>query len=281
MGCALGSGFAPREFMPGRETARRLWVTLRGGRTSLSVHPSSSFEVSKEARLLSGNIVVGRGSSVVIAAGAVIDSDMTIGDNCKVVFEKDSRLIKTSFSVTNGSTVNIGEGAIINSPVSPHGSVQIDNGTFRMDQRSHIMSTSVLVRFGGSLSIGRYTGIAYNSEIRAEQQVDIGAYGMISYRVCIYDTNTHSTDWRERRKRIEHCYPEGVYEETKPATSPVFIGDDVWIGQEVTITKGARVGHRCIIGIRTILGAETVDDDSIVVAGKPRIIKREPEPLNA
>ena len=101
------------------------------------------------------------------------------------------------------------------------------------------MSTSVLVRFGGTLTIGRYTGIAYDSEIRCEQQVDIGSYNMISYRVCIYDTNTHSTDWRERRKRIEHCYPEGVYEEVKPSTSPVLIGDDVWIGKEVTITKGA------------------------------------------
>ena len=99
----------------------------------------------------------------------------------------------------NGLTVNIGEGAIINSPVSPASSVSIDNGTFRLAERAHIMSTSVLVRFGGTLTIGRYTGIAYDSEIRCEQQVDIGSYNMISYRVCIYDTNTHSTDWRERR----------------------------------------------------------------------------------
>ena len=262
--------------MRGRHTARRLLVTLTGGRTRIRVHPSATFSVSKGAKLISGNIVVGRNSSVTIEAGVVIDSDMTIGDNCKVVFEKDSRLVKTSFLVINGSTVNIGEGAIINSPVSPESSVTIDNGTFRLGQRAHLFSTSVLVRFGGTLTIGRYTGIAYDSEIRCEQQVDIGSYNMISYRVCIYDTNTHSTDWRERRKRIEHCYPEGVYEETKPDTRPVSIGDDVWIGKEATITKGAQVGNRCIIGIRTTLGSEVIDDDSIVVAGHPRIINREP-----
>ena len=261
--------------MPARETARRLLVTLRGARVSLRVHPAASFVVSKEAKLVSGNIVVGQNSAVTIEAGVVIDSDITIGDACTVIFKKDSRLVKTSFSVTNGSTVEFGEGAIINSPVSPESSVVVDNGTFRLGERAHLMSTSVLVRFGGTLTIGRYTGVAYDSEIRCEQQVDIGEYGMISYRVCIYDTNTHSTDWRERRKRIEHCYPEGVYEETKPGTSPVFIGDDVWIGKEVTITKGAHIGNRCIMGIRTTLGSETVDDDSIVVAGKPRIIKRE------
>ena len=149
-----------------------------------------------------------------------------------------------------------------------------DNGTLRLDQRAHVMSTALLARFGGKLSIGRYTGIAYGSEIRCEEQVDIGSYGMISYRVCIYDTNTHSTDWRERRKRIEHCYPEGVMEETKPATSPVSIGDDVWIGQEVTITKGARIGNHCIVGIRTTIGSGVIEDDSVVVAGKPRIISK-------
>ncbi len=66
-------------------------------------------------------------------------------------------------------------------------------------------------------------------------------------------------------------------EETKPATSPVSIGDDVWIGQEVTITKGTRIGNRCIVGIRTILGSGVVEDDSIVVAGKPRIISKRDE----
>ena len=260
--------------MRGRHTARRLLVTLTGGRTRIRVHPSATFSVSKSAKLISGNIVVGRNSSVTIEAGVVIDSDMTIGDNCKVVFEKDSRLVKTSFLVINGSTVNIGEGAIINSPVSPESSVTIDNGTFRLGQRAHLFSTSVLVRFGGTLNIGRYTGIAYDSEIRCEEQVDIGAYNMISYRVCIFDTNTHSTDWQERRKRIEHCFPEGVWEDGKPATSPVSIGDDVWIGQEVTITKGAKIGNRCIIGIRTTLGSGVVEDDSVVVAGKARVINK-------
>lgn len=262
--------------MRGRERARRLLVSLTGGRTRIRVHPTASFVVSKDAKLISGNIVIGRDSAVTIEAGALIDSDMTIGERCTVVFKKHSRISKTSFIVTNGATVEIGEGAIINSPVSPPSSITVDNGTFHLKQRAHVMSTSILVRFGGTLTIGRYTGIAYDSEIRCEEQVDIGSYNMISYRVCIYDTNTHSTDWRERRKRIEHCYPEGVYEEVKPATRPVFIGDDVWIGKEVTITKGARVGNRCIIGIRTVLGAEVIDDDSIVVAGSPRVISREP-----
>lgn len=260
--------------MRGRETAKRLVRALRRKRKRLSVHATAKLDLSRDAGYVSGVIIVGPNSSLVVESGVLIDSDITIGENCEVVFKQDSRLVNAAFSVTNGSRVTIGEGAIINSPVSPCSAVSVDNGTLRLGQRAHVMSTELFVRFGGSLSIGEYTGIAYGSEIRCEQQVDIGSYGMISYRVCIYDTNTHSTDWRERRKRIEHCFPEGVYEVTKPATSPVSIGDDVWIGQEVAITKGAHIGNRCIIGIRTTLGSGVIEDDSVVVAGKPRVISK-------
>ncbi len=259
--------------MHGRETAKRLLSTLKPGRNR-SIHPSAKLVISDEAKLVRGVIVLGSNSSLEVEAGATIDSDITVGDNCEVRFEKNSRLVNASFSVVNGSRVSIGEGAIIDSPVAPRSSVYVDNGTLRLDQRAHVMSTELMARFGGRLSIGKYTGIAYGSEIRCEEQVDIGSYGMISYRVCIYDTNTHSTDWRERRTRIEQCFPEGVWEEEKPSTSPVSIGDDVWIGQEVTITKGVKIGNRCIIGIRTTLGSGVIDDDSVVVAGKPRIISK-------
>lgn len=260
--------------MPGRETARRLLRTLKPRRKRTSVDPTAKLVIDGAARFESGVIVVGPHSSLVIEAGAVIDSDISIGEHCEVTFGKDSRLINTEVSIVNGAQVNIEAGAIIDSPVSPRSAVLVDGGTFRLGRRAHVMSTDLMVRFGGKLSIGSYTAIAYGSEIRCEEQVDIGSYGMISYGVCIYDTNTHSTDWRERRKRIEHCYPQGVYEITKPVTSPVVIGDDVWIGKSVTITKGAQIGNRCIIGIRASLGSGVIDDDSVVVAGKARVISR-------
>ena len=262
-----------------RQTASKLLRKVRGARGSDKLDPSSTLTISSEAGPVRGRIVMGQLSTLVVEPGATIDSDITIGDNCSVVFRKLSRLGNTSFVVTNGSSVEIGEGAIIDSPVLPGSSISIDNGSFYLGQRAHLMSCAVLVRFGGKATIGAHTGIAYGSELRCEEQINIGSYGMISYSVCIYDTNTHSTDWRERRKRIALCYPQGVWEETKPATSPVFIGDDVWIGREATITKGARIGNRCIIGIRTTLGRCTIEDDSVVVAGSPRILnKRSDEP---
>jgi acetyltransferase-like isoleucine patch superfamily enzyme len=260
--------------MSGREAAKRVLLSLKPS-SSRRLHSTSKLSIASGAKLVRGAITIGSNSSVVVEAGAVIDCDITIGENCEVLFGKDSSVVNTSFVVLNGAKVKLEDGAIIDSPTSPNSSIMVDNGTLLLGRRAHLMSTEVLVRFGGTLRIGQHTGVAYGSEIRCEEQVDIGSYGMISYRVCIYDTNTHSTDWRERRQRIEQCYPGGVAEAARPETSPVFIGDDVWIGKEATITKGARIGNRCIIGIRAVLGKDVIEDDSVVVAGKIRVIHRE------
>lgn len=220
---------------------------------------------------------MGQDSSLSIEAGTVIDSDIVIGEHCVVTFRENSRLMNSVFEIGNDSQVDLGKGVIIDSPVSPQSVISTSHGWLKLDERARILSATLLVRFGGKMTIGKYTGIGYGSEIRCEERVEIGAYGMVSYGVCIYDTNTHSTDWRERRKKIEQCYPGGVSEDAKPSTGPVIIGDDVWIGKEASITKGARIGNRCIIGIRTAIGNELVDDDSIVVSGKPRIISRKTE----
>ena len=107
---------------------KRLLSTLKPGRNR-SIHPSAKLSISNDVKLVRGVIVIGSNSSLVIEAGVTIDSDMTIGDDCEVVFGKDSRLVNASFSVVNGSTVNVGEGAIIDSPVQPRTSVYVDNGT--------------------------------------------------------------------------------------------------------------------------------------------------------
>jgi acetyltransferase-like isoleucine patch superfamily enzyme len=237
-------------------------------------HAASRVEISDGTTYLNGRFAVGRDSSLVIEAGVTIDSDIEIGESCEVKFRRDSCLRNTIFVVSNGSVVELCPGAIVDSPVMPRSGIFVDNGSLRLSDCAHVMSSDVSVRFGGRMSVGKYTGIAYGSELRCEEQLDIGAYGMISYGVCIYDTNSHSTDWQLRRERIERSYPAGVTEEVKPATSAVQIGDDVWIGKQATITKGTIIGNRCIIGIRATVAGDSIPDDSIVVVSKPRVIAR-------
>jgi acetyltransferase-like isoleucine patch superfamily enzyme len=175
-------------------------------------------------------------------------------------------------TIDNGSTVELGRGVIIKSTAASKGSLTIDNGTLSIADRARIVGAEVLVRFGGAMSIGKYSILAGGAEIRCEQQVTIGEYVLVSYDACIYDTNAHSTGWRERRERIETCYPDGIAEESKPETNPVTIGDDVWIGKGATVTKGCVLGKRCIVGIRTSVGGAVYGDDSVIVSQKPRVL---------
>jgi len=236
-------------------------------------HISSSGKliIKKDVSLLRGSISVGKNSTLTIEGGTDIAGEINIGENCTVLINRKCHFNNTVLDVQDYSNVTIGEGVFITSDERYPTSIRVHNGTLSIAEKVRIKS-DILVRFGGKLSIGKYTGIERGGEVRCEDEIFIGDFGMISYHVLIFDTNTHSTDWQERRKIIEEGYPIGASEKTRPKTKPIHIGDDVWIGDGATVMKGCFIGNRCIIGTRTILGNCSIADDSTVVAAYPRII---------
>jgi acetyltransferase-like isoleucine patch superfamily enzyme len=210
---------------------------------------------------------------LVLGDGVVLAADIIIGTGCRVTVGARSRLSCASIRVDNRGELDLGEGTIVDPPPSRPTTWVIDQGRFRCQERTHLQA-DVLVRFGGILTISRYTGIGYGSEIRCEERVEIGSYGLFSYDVAIYDTNTHSTDWRARRVRIEAGYPVGTGEIAKPETRGVVIGNDVWIGRGACITKGAEIGDRSVVGMGAVVPSGSYPSDSLIVAPAPRVIAR-------
>jgi acetyltransferase-like isoleucine patch superfamily enzyme len=240
------------------------------------------FKVSEDSKVsgcrpggknFAGNITVLGNSVLTLGKNVSFNSELYIGNNSEVTIEDDCVFNHNIINIANHSKVYFGKGVMMLS--GPLGAVpiQVDNGTLSFEGYNRFMS-EILVRFGGVMKVGKYTGIGYNSEIRCEESVTIGDYGLFSYDICIYDTDTHSTDWQERRKRITEGYPVGTAEKEKPRTKPVIIGDDVWMGKGATITKGTKIGNRCIVGTRTIVGGGEYPDDTTLVSDKPRIITR-------
>lgn len=215
-------------------------------------------------------------SSLTLGHNVKFSGELIIKDNSDVVIENGCSLIGVRFHVTGNSKIRLGEGAILCAGPAGYLNVNVSNGTFILEGFNKIMSL-ILVRFGGILTIGKFSGIGYNSEIRCEESITIGSYGLFSYEVCIYDTDTHSTDWEKRRERIEAGYPIGTSEIEKPKTKPVIIGNDVWIGKGAMISKGTKIGDRCMIGLRTSVGGGDYPDDTTIVSDKPRIITRKNE----
>jgi len=253
-----------------RKTKWQIW-SWQHGCAKIQAHPQAKLRMDMGLAGVTGKIVVGKDSTLIVEEGVTINAQIFIEEGCKMVVRKGSVLKNVTFYVRDYSVVEIGEGAIFNSPERYPTYIMIDHGTLLLSEKTHL-NCDISVRFGGEMTVGKYTGIGYGSEVRCEERVYIGAYGLFSYDVCIYDTNAHSADWRERRERIEKGYPKGASEETKPDTEPVWIGDDVWIGKGSTILKGSMIGHRCLVGIRTVVSGGTFGDDCIIVSDKPRVI---------
>jgi acetyltransferase-like isoleucine patch superfamily enzyme len=243
---------------------------LRVSRDSVLQGPKSALKNFK------GKIHVQNRSRITIGKNVLFNADMRVSNGSEVTIEDDCVFKNNLIHITNHSKVFFGKGVMMLS--GPLGTVpiQIDNGTLTFKGYNRFMS-EILVRFGGIMKVGKYTGIGYNSEIRCEESVTIGDYGLFSYDVCIYDTDTHSIDWQERRKRIEEGYPVGTGEKEKPGTKPIVIGDDVWLGKGVTIMKGTKIGNRCIVGTRTVVGGGEYPDDTTLVSNKPRVITKRNE----
>ena len=199
------------------------------------------------------------GAQIVVESG----SELTVGD--------DSLFQNVAFEVSEGALADIGRGCMFDSPAGSRNGVVVQAAKMILPEFVRIQA-DVLVRFGGELTIGKYSGVGHGSEIRCEERVSIGEYCMISYQVAIFDTNTHSTDWRERREIAERSFPIGATETKRPDTSPIQIGNDVWVGMGASILKGVTLGDRCIVGMRAIVTRGDYAADSAIVAQPPRVI---------
>jgi acetyltransferase-like isoleucine patch superfamily enzyme len=228
------------------------------------------------------------GSRVCLGA----DVDIRIEGDGLLELGDDVQLTRTAITVCAGARVTIGSNAKI-SGLRLHatsGWFESDPGlnvnTIYPDCTTHFwiregtakLGKSVLIDGGmfrvlnsGRLEVGDYSGIGRDSEIRAEMSVRIGQYTMIAHRVSIFDTNTHSLDYRERRDEV-HQYPADRRGNVK--RSPVDIGDDCWVGLASAVLKGTLVGARSVIGMNTVVTAGHYPPDSIIVGNEVRVIPR-------
>ena len=193
-------------------------------------------------------------SKLVVNSGAtlVIGSNVVIKD-AEIYVEKGS-LIINDYSIISGENRN------------NYAKIIVNNGNVVIGHHSKISCNRIWVRFGGNLSLGNYTNINWGSEIRCDERIEIGSYNQISYRVKVWDTNTHSILGKEERRKIaEKYYPYFGYEEAKPMTAPTSIGDDCWIGEGVSILKGTQIGCGSIIGFGTIVSGQLIPPNGRIV----------------
>lgn len=220
------------------------WYYLLYG-SYVYVEPGSTFKHGKNISIRNAKIHLIRNSSLIL------------GDNVRI---KD-----TLFALSKGNII-IGNNSVFSKGEMPtKQKIIVSNGKILFGQFNRVRTQKVWIRFGGILKLGNFINLNDFTEIRCDDSITLGDYVESSYRVKIWDTNTHELEpIIERRKRWEELYLKRDVSE-KPKTKPVIIGNDCWIGDSVTILKGTTVGCRCICGYGVILSNITVPDSTTIV----------------
>ena len=165
--------------------------------------------------------------------------------------------------------VKLGSGVVINGRIRLYGKGHIElgdrvkiNSTYRMNPIGGNLFTSIYIKDGASVEIGRDSGIS-NVSLYASERIHIGERVKIGGSVKIYDTDFHSIDYKDRQERND----PGI------KSCAVFIGDDCFIGAHSIILKGVKIGDRSVIGAGSVV-TSSIPADEIWGGAPARLIRK-------
>ena len=137
----------------------------------------------------------------------------------------------------------------------------------------HFESSEGFVSIGDEVYIG-------NSQLICRSSITLENNIFVAWGCTFYDHDSHSLDYRERRKDIasqifEHKKGNNFIKSKNwdvVQSKPIHICSDAWIGMNSVILKGVRIGRGSIVGANSVVTKDV--PDWCVVAGNPaRIIK--------
>lgn len=146
-------------------------------------------------------------------------------------------------------------------------------------QRCVLNCQTVFESTSGTVTIGHDSDIG-NSTIICHDRIEIGSNVTIAWGVTLYDHDSHSLDWKERRRDHQTIYQDTAngsplanknWATVKSAS--IVIEDDAWIGMNATILKGVTIGQGAIVGAGSVVTKDV--PPFCVAAGNPaQIVKR-------
>jgi len=143
-----------------------------------------------------------------------------------------------------------------------------DPTAIRIGAHTHVRGQLLTFWNGGEIDIGQWCYIGEGTRIWSQTGVRIGNHVLIAHLVDIHDTNSHPTDWMERRLDSQMILSGQPYRTpTQTLSAAVVIEDDVWIGFKAIILKGVRVGRGAIVAAGSVVTKDVAP--WTVVAGNP------------
>jgi galactoside O-acetyltransferase len=128
------------------------------------------------------------------------------------------------------------------------------------------------VIIGDNVHLG---GVTFISRNKIEIQNDV----TMAWGITLYDHNSHSIYWEERKNDNAQCYEDFLNFKGNNVIhkdwscvkdAPICIESKVWVGFDVTILKGVRVGEGAVIGAKSVVTKDV--EPWTVVAGNPAVV---------
>lgn len=128
------------------------------------------------------------------------------------------------------------------------------------------------VVIGNNVHLG---GVTFISRNRIEIKNDV----TMAWGIVIYDHNSHSLNWEERKNDNHQCYSDYMNHGGNNVVNknwsvvkdkPIVIESKVWVGFDVTILKGVTIGEGAVIGAKSVVRSDV--EAWTVVAGNPAVV---------
>lgn len=108
------------------------------------------------------------------------------------------------------------------------------------------------------LTIGDKTSFESGLSLNCQVGIEIGSNCVISWDVCILDTDFHQIIYNGGREPVK-C-------------APIKIGDRVWIGARVTILKGVNIGEDSVVAAGSVV-TKAFPPKSLIAGNPAKLIK--------
>jgi galactoside O-acetyltransferase len=131
----------------------------------------------------------------------------------------------------------------------------------------------------GKIQIGKECFVG-NSTFISHSAITIGDHVTIGWGGTIYDHDSHSLDYMDRRKDINDEYIDIKHKDnfikhkdwSVVQTAPIIIEDDVWIGMNCIILKGVTIGKGAIVGAGSVI-THNVPAWTVVGGNPAKVVK--------
>lgn len=198
--------------------------------------------------------------------------------NIRSIYKKHRRkkqLAQASGYVSIHPDAILGENFNLDLRAPESGKTYLEIGAGTIVDSSFVFETGT-----GHMKVGERVHIGGGTQLISRSDITIGDDVIIAWNCTIYDHNSHSIHWEERKNDVPREWENAV--KGRPIlqdkdwsvvkSAPITIQDKVWMGFGVTVLKGVTIGEGAVIGAGSVVTKDV--PPYTVVAGNPAQVVR-------